>query len=84
MTHPCEIELLPQSQAPTPQPPPLTQQQCNLLNEGLNQMTDLADIWLFVQGTQFPLLSFAEGYGISKTNQYINNKLCGGPQVHLP
>jgi RHS repeat-associated protein len=76
-----------QSGAPAPPPPPLNQQQCNLMNQGLNAMTDVVSIWLVVQGTGGPWfagVSFAEGYGMSKANQYINNRLCGGPPVSFP
>ena len=72
-------------QAPPQQPKQkLTDAQCNQMNDALNQMTDIADIWLFVQGTGFPTASFLEGYAMAKANEYINNMVCGGPEVHTP
>jgi RHS repeat-associated protein len=61
---------------------PLSPQQCNQMNEGLNEMTDLVGGLALVPPftTAFGLGAF----GMSKANEYLNNQLCGGPPVHVP
>jgi hypothetical protein len=57
--------------------------QCSLMNQGLNEMTDIVTVAAVIRSPYtIPL-----GTGASlmtKTNQYLNNQLCGGPSMKLP